>query len=113
MVGASWEGYVIENLLSIVPTQTEAGFYRTAAGAEIDLVLALPGQPGPWAIEIKRSLSPKPSKGFWHGCEDIEPSARFIVYPGTERFPIGPDTDVICLEDLMQLIVETSRGAGT
>jgi hypothetical protein len=58
VVGTSWEGLVIENLLAVAPDRTQASFYRTAAGAEIDLLLERPGG-GCWAIEIKRGLAPK------------------------------------------------------
>ena len=54
VVGSSWEGFVIENLLSCVPPRTEAYFYRTSAGAEIDLILKFRTGES-WAIEIKRS----------------------------------------------------------
>lgn len=67
VVGASWEGFVIENLLSVAPDGTQASFFRTSAGAEMDLVLDLPGRAGRWAIEIKRSLSAKPTRGILSG----------------------------------------------
>ncbi len=54
VVGPSWESFVIENLLRVAPPFTDAGFYRTSAGAEVDLVLDLPGSRGRWAIEVKR-----------------------------------------------------------
>src|SRR5690606_11074807 len=63
VAGGSWEGLVIESLIAAAPSGTEASFYRTSAGAEIDLVLTLPGRE-PWAIEIKRSLAPKLERGF-------------------------------------------------
>ena len=71
VMGASWEGFVIENLFAVVPPWTLASFYRTAAGAEIDLFLELPGRTAPWAIEIKHSLSPRPTRGFHHAREDL------------------------------------------
>ena len=64
VVGASWEGFVIENLLAVAPPRTMASFYRTLAGAEIDLLLELPGKRGPWAIEIKRGPLRRPRKGL-------------------------------------------------
>lgn len=103
--GASWEGHVIENLLSCAPPNSRAGFYRTTAGAEIDLVMTLP-KGRLWAIEIKRSLAPKASKGFWLACEDLEPEARFVVYPGGERYPLKEGLDAIGLLELMGLVME-------
>ncbi len=87
IVGASWEGFVVETLIAASPHGTTANFYRTAAGAEIDLLIAPPGRK-PWAIEIKRSLAPKVEKGFYLACEDIQPERRIVVYPGTETFPM-------------------------
>ncbi|RYC71081.1 ATP-binding protein [Spirosoma sordidisoli] len=101
VVGASWEGFVIENLLSCLPIGTTPWFYRTSAGAEIDLVL----EQGPaqrYAVEIKRSLAPSLSKGFYLGCEDIGATKRFLVYPGSERYPIANDVTVIPLVDMMK-----------
>jgi len=94
VVGQSWEGFVIENLILVAPERSEASFYRAAGGAEIDLVLSLPGI-DPWAIEIKRSLEPKPGKGFHSACEDVKPEARFVVYPAEERYPLGNGVEAI------------------
>lgn len=99
VVGASWEGFVIENLLAVSPDRIEASFYRSSGGAEIDLVLSPPAR-GPWAIEIKRSLDPKPARGFHHACLDIAPEARFVVYPGDESFPVSDGVEAIGLPEL-------------
>jgi len=104
VAGASWEGFVIEALLSCLQAGDDAWFYRTAAGAEIDLVI----QRGRklTAIEIKRSTAPTISKGFYLGCADIGASERFVVYPGEERFPIAKDVDAIPVHELMPLLCE-------
>jgi len=101
VVGASWEGFVIENLMSLTPDGTEANFYRSAGGAEIDLILTFPGH-RPWAIETKLSLNPRPRKGFHLASRDIDPEAKFVVYPGNERYPITPNTEAIPLSDLLE-----------
>lgn len=103
VVGASWEGMLIENILSTVPANTPAWFYRTAVGAEIDLVLEVrPNQR--WAIEIKRSLGdPKPRKGFFIGCEDINASRQIVLYPGDESYKIDAKTDVMPLQKLLSV----------
>jgi predicted AAA+ superfamily ATPase len=100
VAGASWEGFVIENLLSCLPVGVTPWFYRTSAGAEIDLVIEQNIQKK-YAIEIKRSFTPKLSKGFYLGCEDIAATHRFIVYPGKERFPVGKDVTAIPLLEMM------------
>lgn len=103
VVGASFEGFVLENLLAVVPAHATASFYRTAAGAEIDLLLETPGH-GLWAIEIKRGLSPKPGKGFHIACEDLKPSRRFVIYSGSSRYPISTETEAIGLKDMAGLV---------
>jgi predicted AAA+ superfamily ATPase len=107
IVGHSWEGFVTETLLELAPGGTEASFYRTSAGAEIDLVLSLPGGEL-WAVEIKRSSAPTVEKGFHFACADLKSTRQFIVYPGEERFPLGAKTDAIGLRGLAQLLRETT-----
>lgn len=96
VAGASWEGFVIETMIAAAPAGTLANFYRTAAGAEIDLLLTPPGS-RPWAIEIKRSLTPKVEKGFYLACEDLDPARRIIVYPGGERYPLREGVEAMPL----------------
>jgi uncharacterized protein len=98
VAGLSWEGLIIEALIAAAPRGTNAHFYRTAAGAEIDLLLMLPGN-RLWAIEIKRSLAPKAEKGFHLACLDVAPHRACVVYPGKERFPLMSDIDAIGLDD--------------
>jgi len=104
VLGSSWEGFVIENLLTCAPARSLAGFYRTSAGAEIDLVLQLPGKTKPWAIEIKYGLSPKPSRGFHQAIEDLNADKAFVVYSGDERYPVNERTEAISLRELSLLL---------
>jgi predicted AAA+ superfamily ATPase len=101
VVGQSWEGFVIETLLNVAPFGTEASFYRTSAGAEIDLVITLPGGQL-WAIEIKLSSAPKPGRGFHEACADLQPQMRYVVYPGDDQFPLDANTEVIGLPALAE-----------
>jgi predicted AAA+ superfamily ATPase len=101
VAGGSWEGFVIENLLAAAPPETAAHFYRTSAGAEMDLVLDLPDGTR-WAVEIKRSAAPVVSRGFHSAVADLQPQTSWIVYPGTERFPVAKFAEAIGLADLMQ-----------
>lgn len=104
--GSSWEGFVIENLLAVAPPRASASFYRTSAGAELDLVLDLPKR-GRWAIEIKRSLSARIGKGFHLACEDVAPSRRFVVYAGEERFPAAEGVEALPVRALMQELLNS------
>lgn len=101
IVGASWEGFVIENIIACLPQGLTFCFYRTSAGAEIDLVIEINNQER-YAIEIKRSLSPTVSKGFYLGCEDIKATKRYVVYPGKESYPSAEGVKTISLVDLMK-----------
>jgi len=103
VVGASWEGFVIENLLAVAPEGVQGHFYRTSGGAEIDLVLKFPDG-RVWAVEIKRSLSPHPEKGFYIACEDLKPERKLVVYPGEEIFPLGNDTQAMPLPAIARLL---------
>jgi uncharacterized protein len=103
VVGHSWESFVTESLLAVAPQGTEAHYYRTSAGAEIDLVLTLPGG-HLWAIEIKRSSAPRVERGFHFACEDLKPKKRFVVYPGDDRFPLDAKTEVLGLHALGQAL---------
>lgn len=99
VVGASWEGFVIENLINAAPAFTVPGFYRTSGGAEIDLVLELPGGER-WAIEVKRSRAAKPARGFYEACEDLKPARRFVVHAGLERYPLSEQLEAIGVREL-------------
>jgi uncharacterized protein len=99
VAGASWEGFVLDNLLQCAPGRSQAWFYRTAAGAEMDLVLDLPGGQR-WAIEIKRSSAPRLSKGFHQARADLEPHRTFVVYAGDERFPLLEGVEAIGAAEL-------------
>lgn len=100
VAGASWEGLAIESLIGAAPSGTDLYFFRTSAGAEIDLLLKLPGHRHPWAIEIKRGLAPKIERGFHLACESVRPERRLVVYGGIERFPLADGVEAVSLGDL-------------
>lgn len=102
VAGGSWEGLAIESLIASAPEGTDAYFFRTAAGAEIDLLLKLPGRRRPWAIEIKRGLAPKIDRGFHLACGDVRPERRLVVYGGVERIPLGEDVEAASLIELCE-----------
>lgn len=86
VVGGSWEGFCIENLINSAPRGTEASFYRSSAGAEIDLILKLPGD-ALWAVEVKRTTSPKVTRGFHIAAEELRVAERVLVYAGDREVP--------------------------
>lgn len=101
VAGGSWEGFCIENLISAAPRDTEASFYRSSAGAEIDLVLKLPGGTL-WAIEVKRTTSPKVSRGFHITSDELNAQHRVLVYAGDKDVPVGDDARAMPLMDALQ-----------
>lgn len=105
VAGASWEGYAVENLIGAAPRGTDAFFYRTRAGAEIDLLLMLPGQE-PWAIDVKRSSAPRVPRGFRIAAADVQATRNFIVYPGEETYPLDDRITATPLPALMRRLVD-------
>ena len=102
VAGASWEGLAIESLIAAAPGRTEPHFFRTAAGAEIDLLLKLPGRRKPWAVAVKRGLAPRIERGFHLACETVRPERSFVVYSGAERFPLGEGVEAVSLTELCE-----------
>ena len=101
VVGASYEGFVIENLIQCAGPRFRPYFYRTHDGAEIDLLLERGGQPE-IAIEIKRSSAPTVDKGFGLACDDLKVRQRYVVYPGEATYPIRQGAQAIGLPALAQ-----------
>jgi len=110
VAGMSWEGMVIENILAAMPAGTVASFYRTSAGAELDLVLELAGGER-WAIEVKRSAAPAVTRGFHLACGDVQASAQFVVFPGTDSFLLGEHTRAIGVVELLQRLRATAAAS--
>ena len=86
VVGGSWEGFCIENLIAAAPRGTEASFYRSSAGAEIDLILKLPDH-RLWAIEVKRTTAPKVTRGFHIAADGLGVAERILVYAEDREVP--------------------------
>lgn len=107
VVGASWEGFAIENLLSSTPAGVTGYTYRTSAGAEIDLLLVWPDG-SRWAVEIKRSLKPRPERGFHSACDDVQPARRFVVYPGDDSYPVAEKTTAVPLREFARMLADTN-----
>ncbi len=100
VLGKSWEGFVIENIHSVLPNRARTRFYRTASGAEVDLVITLPSSEI-WAVEIKHGVAPKIGKHYSQTCEDVGATRKYILYGGTDEFLVGNDVRVISLEGFM------------
>jgi len=101
--GKSWEGFVIESILNLLPAYVQPFFYRTADGAEIDLVLEVAPNKL-WAIEIKASRTPKLERGFITASEDLPFEEKFVVYSGNEEFPIRGNVTVTSLMGILKRV---------
>jgi predicted AAA+ superfamily ATPase len=101
VVGGSWEGLVIENLIGLAGDDVESSYYRTSGGAEVDLVLTW-RDGREWAIEVKRTLAPRLERGLRSALADIGPERSFLVYPGDERYPLGEGVEAIGLSELTE-----------
>jgi predicted AAA+ superfamily ATPase len=93
VAGASWEGFVVEQVAAALPPGAQMGFYRTAAGAELDLVIDL--GPRKISIEIKFSAAPKPARGFWQSLQDLAVDEACIVAPVSRSYPLAPGVEVL------------------
>jgi hypothetical protein len=103
VAGKSWEGFVIENLITAAGGRVRPYFYRTGAGAEADLILEF--SPGKcWAIEVKISSAPKVDKGFHNSADDIAAERRILVHKGRQRFPMRGGVEAMTLFDAMNEI---------
>ena len=105
--GASWEGLVIDNLLAAAPDGSLPSYYRTATGTEVDLVLDLPGLAQRWVVEIKRGSVAKPGKGLPNAIADLQADQSFVVYGGTERYPLAANITALSLPELVELLRQT------
>jgi predicted AAA+ superfamily ATPase len=103
LIGMSWEGFVAENIIVNLSNKWQYSYYRTTAQTEIDLVLEGPDRQV-WAIEIKRSSAPVLGRGFYSACEDIKATRKFVLYSGTESFPMAGGIEVMGIIGFLKLI---------
>jgi len=104
VVGASWEGWVIEQISTMIPEVWSMSFYRTGGGAEIDLLLEPGGGKPIKAIEIKYSVDSKPSRGFWNAFSDLKNARGYVVCLGNEYHPIGKGVFSVPAYELKRII---------
>jgi uncharacterized protein len=100
IAGASWEGFIIEQIIQRLKSDIQAYFYRTANGSEIDLVL-VEGIKPIIAIEIKLSLMPTLKRGFTEAVEDLKTEHNFVVTPTGGNYLFRPNCTLCNLSELM------------
>jgi predicted AAA+ superfamily ATPase len=105
VLGKSWEGFVVENIHSVLPNTVESYYYRTAAGAEIDLLLKF-SHKEIWAIEIKNGTAPKIKSGFHQACDDIGATHKIVIHGGEDDFPLSHETNAMSLLSFMKRLTQ-------
>ena len=103
VAGGTWEGMVIEAIIAAAPHRATPWFYRTSAGAEIDLVLEL-AHKRLAAFEIKRSAPAGAPANFRAASGDIGAEHRFVVYPGPESYPMGDSVKALAVQDIAKIV---------
>ncbi len=102
IAGNSWEGFVVEQIAAQLPADAQMGFYRTAAGAEIDLVIEHRSRK--IGVEIKFSAAPKPAKGFWQAAQDLQLDRAWVVAPVQRRYGLAEKVDVVPVGEAAMLL---------
>ena len=102
IAGASWEGFVVEQVAAALPPDAQLGFYRTSAGTELDLVIERGARK--IGIEIKFSSAPKPTKGFWQALQDLQIDRAYVIAPVPRRYPLAEGVEVIPIGVLSEAI---------
>jgi hypothetical protein len=102
VVGASWEGWVLEQIAQLIAPQWQLSFYRTASGAEMDVV----AERGKSRIgfEIKFSSAPALSKGFWSALSDLKLDHAFVIAPVQNGYPLATNVDVVPAAELVRVL---------
>jgi predicted AAA+ superfamily ATPase len=103
MLGASWEGFMVEQILAVLDDRWSCSYYRTSTQVELDLVLQTPKNET-WVVEIKRGTMPKLGRGFFEACQDVGAVRRFVLCNTTEHLVLARDTEQIGLLDLIGLL---------
>ena len=103
IAGNSWEGFVIEQIINNLSGKYNSYFYRTGAGAEVDLVV-VKGDKVVLCIEVKLSLSPLPTQGFFNAMQDLHCNNGIVVYPGEETYTIKNNVKIVPLVKLLDFL---------
>lgn len=108
IAGSSWEGFILQQICAVVEAHVLVAFYRTSGGAEVDLVLQF-NHNELWAIEVKRTSAPSIRRGFDEALKDLTPERAFVVYSGTETYPLRHDVTAISIPDLINEIMHRQQ----
>ena len=101
VVGASWEGWVLEQIAQLLPSPWKLSFYRTAAGAEVDIVAERGNKKV--GFEIKFSSAPTLTKGFWSAVDDLALERVYVIAPVETGYPLSQNVEVVPAIELNEL----------
>lgn len=108
MAGHSWEGLMVEQVCALLPKGASVSFYRTAAGAELDLVVEWGSKK--IGFEIKFSSAPRVTKGFWQACADVGVQHAYVIAPVAQGWPmVSAATHTVDVISPMQLAWAIAR----
>lgn len=102
VVGASWEGLVVEQVFGHASPGADITYYRTAAGAEVDVVLTVGNRR--YAFEAKYSTAPRPARGFWQAMKDLDINHAWVVAPVDSAYPLADGVDVLPIHQLQSAV---------
>jgi predicted AAA+ superfamily ATPase len=102
IAGASWEGFVIDQIAGLAPAGSQLSFYRTAAGAELDVVVEHGRRK--LGFEIKFSAAPTLGKGSWAALGDLQPDAAYVVAPVPRSYPLAKGVEVVPVQSLPDIL---------
>jgi predicted AAA+ superfamily ATPase len=97
-VGASWEGFAIEQLLGALHSRS-VYFWATYGGAELDLLAIMGGQR--FGFDVKYTDSPRMTRSLRTAAADLRLDRSFVVYPGTESYPLDRDAQALAIRDVV------------
>lgn len=100
-IGASWEGYAIEEIRRAMAGRGQLFYYRTQGGAEVDLLIKTQGG-RTLCVEIKYDVKPTPSRGFYQSIEDLKPDAQYIIVPKGDAWHYNNDVKVVGLLEFLE-----------
>jgi predicted AAA+ superfamily ATPase len=104
VAGASWEGFVVEQVAAALPAGALLSFYHTAVGAELDLVIEHGARK--FGIEIKFSTAPKPARGFRQSLKDLNIARAWVIAPVTRRYPLAAGVEVLPVHEIRNAVQE-------
>ena len=102
ILGASWEGFVLEQIFAAAPERSDFSFYRSSNGDEIDLIVSTPNGKI-FAFEIKRSLNPVAAKGFYNALAVVKPTFAYVVYSGNEKYSINKNLTALPISKIPEI----------